>query len=458
MILRSHLEKADLFHKRVFLRADLNIPAKNGVITSDFRLQALKPTLDLLCKKKARIILGTHRGRPQAILNSEGEKHTSLKLRRSEGDNGSLSESFREGAGGNGPLNAASSIKISNNDSANNFLSPFLPLGSSLRTLDAELSTSVLIKWFVDHGYIITWIPTLEKAYEASFQISPGSLILLENLRFFKGEQSDDLTERKHFAQQLCTLGDYYVNDAFALLHRHDTSITLLPELYQTEQKTIGLLIEREIEMLSKLFSHPERPFMALLGGGKVKDKLPYIEKLLDKIDTLALLPGFVFTFLAAQGKETGDSLIDPVHIAYAAELLKKARERGVTVLFPNDYLVEDSDNTLRITTTLAPGQRGLAVGPQTVKNYKKALLLTKTIYINGAMGFEDIPASMEPFTHLLEAIASSRLCSIIGGGDSVAVVYNAHLEKMITYCSTGGGASLYFLAYGTLPALKYVA
>ena len=251
MHIHSHLHTAELSDLRVFLRADLNVPLYEGHIQNDFRLKALRPTLDLLLKKKARVILATHIGRPQGF--------------------------------------------------------------------DKKLSTQVLVKWFENHNYPIAWVASLEQAHLQSEHLAPQTILLLENMRFYKGEQSQNQQERAAFAEQLKKLGDYYVNDAFALLHRDDTSITLLPQLYTKKHKTIGLLVERELDTLSDLFAKPKRPFMIIIGGGKVKDKLPFIEQLLDKVDIIMILPALVFTFLKAMGQEVGLSLVD-------TELLEQSR------------------------------------------------------------------------------------------------------------------------------------
>ena len=227
---------ADLSHKLVFLRADLNVPLLNGSIMSDFRLQAVKPTIDLLIKKNACIILATHIGRPD--------------------------------------------------------------------DREESLSTDHLIGWFIKQAYSISWAANIEEASHKSKTLAPATLLLLENLRFFKGERRkrSQPQETTQFVRQLRDLADYYVNDAFASLHENDASITLLPELYAKKDKTCGLLIEREVNTLSSYFEYPVRPFMLIIGGGKVKDKLPFLEKLIYKVDQITTLLALALTFLKAQG------------------------------------------------------------------------------------------------------------------------------------------------------------
>ncbi len=391
MPLYSHLSTADLAHRRVFLRADLNVPLSHEKILCDFRLKSLVPTLDLLIAKKARIILGTHLGRPQ-------EQETTL-------------------------------------------------------------STHILTNWFIDHGYRVLWEPALEKAYQRSFELDPGQIMLLENLRFFQGEQSSVKEVAQAFAEQLHALGDYYVNDAFALLHRHDTSITLLPDLYTKENKTIGLLVEHEYNELEKLFKDPARPFMLILGGGKVKDKVPFIEKLLDTVDCMIILPALAFTFLKAQGIDVGSSLVDDTLLEIARTILTQAQEKSVRIILPIDFMVLNGslDGPISFENHIPQNGIGIAVGPKSLELFKKEVSQVKTVFINGAMGLTQRPETLEPLFSLLTMIADMPICSIIGGGESVAAVYSKHLEHSITYCSTGGGASLSLLIYGKLPALSHI-
>ena len=197
------------------------------------------------------------------------------------------------------------------------------------------LSTQKLLPWFKEHGYTIEFEAELTRAHTKSYE-DTKTIVLLENLRFFPGEKERD----PHFAAQLAQLGDYYVNDAFAVLHRNDASITLTPELFASEQRTIGLLIEREVAMLNKLINSPPQPFVVACGGGKVQDKIPLLFALLPKIQTLLVCPAIVFTFLKMQGHPIGASLVDAASFALCAELLEKARELNVKILFPVDYVV----------------------------------------------------------------------------------------------------------------------
>jgi phosphoglycerate kinase len=371
--------------KQVFLRADLNIPlAPTGEIVDDFRLRALVPTLDLLVKKQAKIILATHIGRPT------------------------------------GPTH--------------------------------NLSTRLLVPWFTQAGYIIEYAHTLGAAHEISNNMQPGTIVLLENLRFFAGEQTAD----KHFAQDLRRLANYYVNDAFGVLHRTDTSVTLMPELYTCDHKSIGLLIKRELEMLSYLKHDPAPPFLLILGGGKVKDKLPMLAHLLHTVNAVALCPAVAFTFLRALGQPIGKSLVEESLLDSAQDILHKAHALGVQILFPLDYqfALNTLNGPLICADTMPDNGIGLAIGPQTIEFYARKINQAQTIFLNGAMGIQERPASMQALYALLQAIAQSSAMSIVGGGESVAAVYLRGLNKAINFCSTGGGATLAYLSNQPLPGL----
>ncbi|MBA3954704.1 phosphoglycerate kinase [Candidatus Dependentiae bacterium] len=377
-----------LKNQTVFLRADLNVPLINGTIASDFRLQALLPTLNILVTKGSKIILATHIGRPQAK--------------------------------------------------------------------DLALSTRILIPWFQEHGYSVTFASTLEQANILIKQVPSGTLVLLENLRFWPEEQSPSF----EFASVLKHLADYYINDAFGVAHRTDTSVTVLAELYAPDHKSIGLLMQKELEALSYLKEQPSQPFLFLVGGGKIKDKLPLMQALLPKIATVALCPALVFTFLKALGKPVGRSLVDDTLIDQARQILQQAHKNNVSVLFPEDYLVtrqqkleppyevisaENFDSTMT----------GISIGPKTVELYKQAITKAHTIFLTGACCITEQPISCTFFNDLLQAIAQASAYSVIGGGDSVSAVYKQGLEHTINFCSTGGGATLTYLSSQQLPALK---
>lgn len=383
----SALHNYDLENKRVFLRADLNIPLYNGVILDDYRLQAILPTLDLILQKKGTIVLATHIGRPKGV--------------------------------------------------------------------DPLLSTKIIVPWFENRGYKIEHISDLETAYQKTMEIK-GKILLLENLRFFPGEKADDQT----FAQLLASLGDYYVNDAFGTLHRTDSSIFLVPQFFNTTHHTIGLLVEKELKTLSKLIETPQHPFILIIGGGKVHDKLPILKNLLAKTTTILLCPAIVFTFLKALGHEVGKSLVDNSALASCKEFLAYAAQQKVEILFPLDYQI--AENTLDGQLNIVEADKmphngfGISVGPKTLKLYIEKINKARMIFYNAAMGFPSRPETLQGTSTLLQALAISPAFSVIGGGDSVAAAQKCGIKNSLnTYLSTGGGATLAYLAGERLPGLE---
>ncbi|HZW61055.1 MAG TPA: phosphoglycerate kinase, partial [Candidatus Babeliales bacterium] len=247
----------------------------------------------------------------------------------------------------------------------------------------ANLSTSLLLPWFKHHGYTIAYEANLQTAVDKSHTFDTD-ILLLENLRFFPGEKEGDAT----FAQTLANMGDYYVNDAFALLHRSDTSITLVPQLFQKDRRTIGLLIEHELRMLNRLIEKPKKPFVLALGGGKVADKLPLLDSLIDSVDTILLCPAIVFTFLKAQGKQTGKSLVDDAAVEECKKILEKADQKKVSMIFPQDYQI--ARNSFYGPLSLTDAQQfpadgvGISIGPKTIELFAQKIEQAQTIFYNG--------------------------------------------------------------------------
>lgn len=383
------IETLKLENKRVFLRADLNVPLDGTTILSDFKLQKIMHTLDYLIQKKCKIILATHIDRPE--------------------------------------------------------------------NCELEYSTRILISWFIQKNYSILFMGELKQAEKTSHEMTPGSVLLLENLRFFSGEQSQDNLCREQFAQALAALSDFYINDAFGDLHRTDSSIITLPHLFARDKKAYGFLVAQELAALSHIKDRPERPFVLVLGGGKVKDKLPLILSLIDQVETLLLGPAVIFTFMAAQHQKTGNSLVEEKLIWQAALILEQARKKNKRIIFPVDYYAEKEDNkvlTLIAAQNLTDNLKGITIGPRTLEIFTKEINKAKTVFLNGAMGYENRPETRESFNQLLKVIAKSNAYSVIGGGDSVSAIYQLDLKKEINFCSTGGGATLAYLTNKPLPGL----
>lgn len=365
----SALPSWDLHGKRIFLRADLNVPLSAGTIMDDFKLQQLIPTLNLILEKQGKIILATHIGRPDHA--------------------------------------------------------------------QPELSTRHLVPWFTHHGYSVQFCETIESAFSQSKR-DFKTIVLLENLRFFPGEKNHD----PQFAQQLKKLADVYVNDAFGTLHRTDTSVLALPELFLKNQKTFGLLIQNELKQAQKLVQ-PQRPFCLIVGGGKIKDKLPLITALLPHIDSLLLCPAID---RAIHDNETMFKSI--------AQIAQKNR---ITIEFPQDYLVGKDlvhgPFSIKKSADLVPADFPICIGPETQKKYAHIICHSKTAFYNGLMGSLDNPETLAGVYALFTAMQECDF-ALIGGGDSGAAARKLGFENKLSL-STGGGALLAYLSGQNLPALQ---
>jgi phosphoglycerate kinase len=379
----SKLHEFDLRNKRVFLRADLNVPLNNRNIVDDFRLRAILPTIDLIRRKGGYILLATHLGRPKEYTPT--------------------------------------------------------------------LSTKILVPWFREQGYDVHFEPDIAAV---SSDKNEHDIILLENLRFFPGEKNRDPA----FAQKLFELGDYYVNDAFGLLHRDDTSVTLLPQIYAQDKKSFGLLVEEEFKVLSDLKDRPQEPFLVIAGGGKARDKLPFLRALLGKIDTLLLCPAIVFTFLQAQGLPVGKSLVDKESLQDVQDFMNEALKKGTRIVFPLDYQIARGslEGPLEEVAfdSIPDDGVGISIGSTTEKLFAQELAKANTIFFNGLPGLWSRPETLNGARTLLELLGQSSAFTVIGGGDSVAAADRFGLASRISYCSTGGGATLAYLAGEALPGI----
>lgn len=370
-------------------------------------------------------------------------------------------------------LRADLNIPLSNGSIANDFrLRALLPtlnylhqqkaitfiathLGRPQGKYNETLSTKILIPWFQKHGYSIIFESDLQKTTQANY--SPGSIILLENMRFFPGEQNQD----QQFAQQLAACAEYYVNDAFGTLHRHDTSVSLVAHYFPPDKKTIGFLIEKELRELDLLKNNPKQPFTLIIGGGKVDTKLSLIKGMLDSVTTILLCPAVVFTFLKAMGKNVGKSLVDIDSLNSAQEIIIAARKKNVQIFFPLDYQIAENSihGTLRNIDAddFSEHSIGISIGPKTIKAWSDLIKKSQTIFLNAAMGFANRPETLEGLREILLCIAASSAHSVVGGGDSVAAIERFGLNNKINFLSTGGGATLSYLSGEFLPGLQYL-
>jgi phosphoglycerate kinase len=371
-------------NKRIFLRADLNVPLNNGIITNDFRLTSILPTIDYILNHHGSIVLATHIGRPQ---------HE-----------------------------------------------------------EPELSTKVLIPWFEQRGYSILFIQNI--ATIINLKIIPKQILLIENLRFFPGEKNGD----PFFAKQLANTAQFYINDAFGAVHRNDCSVSLLSYEFPENRRSIGLLMEKELHKLSVLKENPPRPFLAILGGKKIEDKIPLIYNLLKKVDAIALCPALCFSFLKALGNPVGQSLVNDTMLNVCKKIIIKAENSGITYLFPTDYQIADHSITGPLSivsaTDFPHNAYGISVGPQTVTLFTEEINHAKTVFLNCAMGFADRPETQQSTKNIINAMAQSSAKTVIAGGDSVDIALSTKNYQLIDHLSTGGGAALAYLSDTLLPGL----
>lgn len=286
--------------------------------------------------------------------------------------------------------------------------------------------------------------------------LKPGEVLLLENLRFHKEEEAND----PQFAEELASLGDVYVNDAFGTAHRAHASTAGVAAFMQ--EKVAGLLMERELDFLGEKTRNPKRPFVVILGGAKVSDKIEVINALLDKADKMLIGGAMAYTFMLAMGFETGDSLVEKDKVDLAKACMEKAREKGVEFLCPVDHLVAEHvdfkegflEDTKIVEGSIGKGFQGVDIGPKTVELYAGEVADAATILWNGPMGIFEIDESAEGTYAIAKAVAESKGESIIGGGDSVKALNQSGFADDVTFISTGGGASLEFLEGKELPGV----
>jgi phosphoglycerate kinase len=388
----------DLTGKRVFIRVDFNVPlSKEGTITDDTRIRETIPTIEYALRRKAKVILAAHLGRPK------GKKVDSMSLK---------------------------------------------PVVARLR---------MLLDGVLDADENVAFAPDCvgPVAEEMADNLESGQTLLLENLRFHAGEELND----PGFAQQLAKLCDVYVNDAFGAAHRAHASTEGITHF--VGQSAAGLLMEKELNYLGKAVTEPFRPFVAIIGGAKVSDKIEVINALLDRVDSLLIGGGMTYTFLNAMGQTTGKSLVETDKIDVAKAALKKAEARGVKFLLPVDHCLADkfaADAKTQLFSGDGPFPAewmALDIGPATVKLFAEEIAEAATIVWNGPMGVAEFPAFAKGTNAIAKALAKNEdAITIVGGGDSVAALHNSGVADKITHISTGGGASLEFLEGKTLPGV----
>jgi phosphoglycerate kinase len=327
-------------------------------------------------------------------------------------------------------------------------------LGRPKGAPDPKYSLRPVADWLNAHGVPTAFVDESigPKAAAAVAALKPGGVLLLENVRFHKGEEKND----PELCRQLASLADVYVNDAFGTAHRAHASTTGVAQLLPA---FAGLLIEKELKALGQALETPERPFTAIMGGAKVSDKILVLEALLGKVDRLVIGGGMAFTFLKAQGLEVGKSLVEADRIELAKQILARAQERGVQVLLPVDVEAADAfeekaTHRAAKVTHMRPEWMGLDIGPLSADAFRKAIVSSRTVLWNGPMGVFEWDAFAYGTRVVAEAVAACPGTTVVGGGDSAAAAVKFGIEAKVTHVSTGGGASLEFLEGKVLPGI----
>ncbi|HEV3139121.1 MAG TPA: phosphoglycerate kinase [Vicinamibacterales bacterium] len=393
--MKLSIRDLDLKGKRVFIRVDFNVPIKDGKITDDTRIRAAVPTVTLALERGATVVVASHFGRPK------GKPNPQMSLR---------------------------------------------PVADRLADLLGKPVT------FVGDCIGDEVKETVRKVHAGAG--GPGSVILLENLRFHPEEEQND----PEFAKALASIADEYVDDAFGAAHRAHASVEGIT--HHVRRAAAGLLMERELQYLGHVLEAPDRPFVAILGGAKVSDKIEVIENMLGKVDRLIIGGAMAYTFFKSRGLPIGRSLVEDDKLDAARAIEKNAAAKKVTLALPVDHVVTDKIATGTAHEVLAIGDKaigermGVDIGPATIGAFRKLIADAKTVVWNGPMGVFEVDVFAAGTNAIAEAVANVHGTTIVGGGDSIAAVTKAGLADRITHISTGGGASLEFLGGRTLPGV----
>ena len=430
---KKSVTDVDVKGKRVLVRCDFNVPMKDGKITDENRIQGALPTIKYLMEQGAKVILCSHMGKPHNVFDEKvklNKKEKKAVEALPEEERAKATEEYIAKAKKNDPVKLTLKPVA---DRLNELLDNKVAFAADVVGPDAEAKVAAC---------------------------KEGECVLLENLRFSAGEEGTDL----EFCKKLASYCDVYVNDAFGTAHRSHASTAAIVEYGLVKTAVCGFLIQKELEVMADSLDHPVRPFVAVLGGAKVADKLNVINNLLNKCDTLIIGGGMAYTFLKAKGYEIGKSLVDDEKIGYCKDMMQKAADMGKTLLLPVDTVVAKDfpnpiDAPIDVKTVkvdaIPADMEGLDIGEETRKLFADAIKGAKTVVWNGPMGVFENPTLAKGTVAIAQAMADAKdATTIIGGGDSAAAVQQLGFADKMTHISTGGGASLELMEGKVLPGI----
>ena len=420
---KKSVEDIDVKGKRVLVRCDFNVPVKDGVITDAKRIDGALPTIKYLMEHGAKIILCSHMGRPHNVLDEK------VSLNKKEKAKIEALPEAEQAAAKEAALEKAKKDRTS-------------------------LSLKIIAEALNERGVPAVLAPDVvgEKTHEMAMNLKEGEVLLLENVRFHAAEEKNDPA----FSEKLASIAEIYVNDAFGTAHRAHSSTAGVAAYLPA---VCGFLIQKEITIMGQALNDPKRPFVAILGGAKVSDKIGVINNLIDKVDVLIIGGGMAYTFFRSMGNSIGTSICEEDKLDVARETMKKAREKGVAFLLPVDNVIgreyKEDTTFMRIYSDSIPdGWMGLDIGEKTQELFSKTITGAGTVVWNGPMGVSEWENFASGTKAVAKAVAESGAISIIGGGDSAAAVEQLGYADKMTHISTGGGASLEFLEGLELPGI----